>query len=116
MFAQLATHYAHITYQERNGVTEEQVVLLLLIHVTYPKETLLDDQLKSIPEGVPTVVAVLHDADHYAVLEINIRERMVRVYDGLYRDLDRWLDYVFNALKRCMLCDVGAANLCDADA
>jgi hypothetical protein len=50
------------------------------------------------------------------VLEINIHERRVCVYDGLYRDLDRWLDYVFNALKCCMLCDVGAANLCDADA
>jgi hypothetical protein len=48
---------------------------------------------------------VLHEAAHYAVLEIDIHNKKVHVYDGLYRDLDRWLDYVFSAMKHCKMCD-----------
>jgi hypothetical protein len=52
---------------------------------------------------------VLHEADHYAVLEIDILNKKVYVYDGLYRDLDR-LHYVFSAMKRCMICGLEAAQ------
>jgi hypothetical protein len=48
-------------------------------------------------------------------LEIDIHNKKVHVYDGLYRDLDRWLDYVFTPMKRCMMCDLEAAHLCEAD-
>jgi len=46
-----------------------------------------------------------HDRDHYGVLEIDIPSKKVLIYDGLYRELDKWVDYVFSALKRCMLCN-----------
>jgi hypothetical protein len=49
------------------------------------------------------------------VLEIDILNKKVYVYDGLYRDLDRWLDFVFSAMKCCMICDLEAAHLCDPD-
>jgi len=68
-------------------------------------------QYKSLPPGVTRVATVLHDADHYAVLEIDIPNKKVYVYDGLYRDLNKWLDYVFSAMKRCMLCDLRVAPL-----
>jgi hypothetical protein len=79
----------HITYDEHHSTLHQQVNLLLLIHVTYPKETLVKGQYKALPQGITRVVAVLHEADHYAVLEIDILNRKVYVYDGLYRDLDR---------------------------
>jgi hypothetical protein len=58
---------------------------------------------------------VLHEAAHYAVLEIDIHNKKVHVCDGLYRDLDRWLGYVFSAMKHCMMCDLEAAHLCEDD-
>ncbi len=61
------------------------------------------------------VMAVLHDGDHYAVLEIDICNKKVIVYNYLYRDLDRWLDHVFSAMKHCVLCDLEAANQCESD-
>jgi hypothetical protein len=76
---------------------------------------LLEGQYKPLPPGVIRVVAVLHKATHHAVLEIDIHNKKVHVYDGLYRDLDRWLDYVFSAMKHCMMCDLEAAHLCEAD-
>ncbi len=75
----------------------------------------MEGQYKAIPPCVTRVVAVLHEADHYAVLEIDILNKKIYVYDGLYRDLDRWLDYVFSAMKRCMICDLEAAHLCHPD-
>ena len=49
---------------------------------------MVEGQYKALPPGVTRVVAVLHEADHYAVLEIDILNKKVYVYDGLYRDLD----------------------------
>ncbi len=56
---------------------------------THPKETLLKGQYKALSPGLTRVVAVLHEAAHYAVLEIYSHNKKVDVYDGLYRDLDR---------------------------
>ncbi len=115
LFAQLAVHYAHITYDKCHSSLPLPVNLPLLIHIRYPKETLLEGQYKALPPGMTRVVAVLHKAAHHAVLEIDIHNKKVHVYDGLYRDLNKWLDYVFSAMKHCMLCDTEAAHLCEAD-
>ena len=104
-FAQLTAHYVHITYDEHHSTLPQQVNLPILIHVTYLKQTLLKGQYKHLPPGITRVVAVLHEAVHYAVLEIDIHNKKEHVYDGLYRDLNRWLDNVFSAMKRCMMCD-----------
>jgi len=76
---------------------------------------LQEGQYKSVPQGITRVVAALHDSDHYGVLEIDIPNKKVLIYDGLYRDLNRWLDYVFSAMKHCMLCDLRIAHLYVAD-
>jgi hypothetical protein len=72
LFAQLAVHYAHITYDEHHSTLPQRVNLLIFIHVMYPKQTLLKGQYKSLPPGVTRVVAVLNKVAHYAVLEIDI--------------------------------------------
>ena len=113
-FAQLAAHYAHITADERPSLPSG-VQLPLLIHITYPMESLQAGQYKPLRQGITRVVAVLHDKDHYGVLEIDVTQKTVLIYDGLYRDLDRWVDYVFSALKRCMLCDLQTPHLYVAD-
>ncbi len=67
-FAQFSAHYAHIINHERPSTPRPAVNMPVLIQVTFPKETLVEGQYKALPQGVKTVVAVLHDADHYAVL------------------------------------------------
>jgi hypothetical protein len=110
----LAAHYAHITKDQCPSLPSG-VHLPLLIHITYSMEFLQAGQYKPVPQGIKTVVAVLRDKDHYAVLEIDITKKTVLIYDGLYRDLVRWLDYVFSGVKRCMLCDLQIPHLYVAD-
>ena len=88
-FSQLAAHYAHIAKDEHPSLPS-QVNLPVLIHITYPMEFLQKGQYKSVPQSITRVVAVAHDRNHYGVLEIDILNKRVLIYDGLYRDLDRW--------------------------
>jgi hypothetical protein len=113
-FSQLAAHYAHITKDERPSLPL-QVKLPILLHITHPMEFLQEGQYKSVPQGITKVVAVTHNRNHYGVLEIDIPNKRVVIYDGLYRDLDRWMDYVFSAMKRFMLCDLQIEHLYIAD-
>ena len=107
-FAQLAAHYAHSTVAlpERNMTYPD--VLPQLIHVTYAGGQVRLDQCSSLRADTTAVVAVCHERDHYAVLEINLTKKLIRIYDGLNMDLDRWFKHVFYALKRCMLCPLSA--------
>jgi len=101
-FVQLASHYAHTTVNERFSDTEA-ADMPLVIHMTFPRQQLELAQLKKIPNGVTRVVGVMHQANHYAVLEIALRSKRLLVYDGLNRNLLRWMDHVACALKFCML-------------
>jgi len=70
-----------------------------------PMEFLQEGQYKSVPPGITRVVAVLCNKHHYAVLEVDITNKKVLIYDGLYRDLNR------SAMKHCMLCDLRVVHL-----
>jgi len=78
-------------------------------------EFLQEGQYKSVPQGITRVIEVAHDRNHYGVLKIDIPNKRVLIYDGLFTDLDRWLDYVFSAMKRCMLCGLRILHLYIAD-
>ena len=41
----------------------------------------------------------MHDKDHYAVMEIDIPVKKVVIYDGLYRELNKWMDHVISGVK-----------------
>jgi hypothetical protein len=113
-FAQLAAHYAHRTKDMRaNSPTPFK--LPLLMHVTYPKQTLAQDQCKALPPEYTDVVALIHEGDHYAVLEIDTTNKKVLVFDGLYRELTRWLEYVYSSMKRCKLCALDVVPLSHPD-
>jgi hypothetical protein len=108
-FAQLAAHYAHSTVALSELGPTYPDVLPQLIHVTYPRGEVSVDQCCALRTDTTTVVAVLHNKDHYGVLEIDIKKRLIRIYDGLNRNLDRWFVFIFNALKRFMLCPLSAS-------
>ncbi len=71
-FAQLAAHYAHLTVSERSRVLGDSYKQPLLLHVKYPNQILQEGKYKALPDHVTKVVAVMHDRDHYAVMEIDI--------------------------------------------
>jgi hypothetical protein len=85
-FAQMASHYAHRTVHQRRG-SLERPILPQIMHVTYPKEPITKDKLVSFSNEVLQVVSVVHNSQHYAVLEIDILGKRVVIYDGLYRPL-----------------------------
>jgi hypothetical protein len=66
----------------------------LLLHVTYPKQILQEGQDIALPDHVTKVVTVVHDSDHYAVMEIDIPMKKVVIYSVLYRELNKWIDHV----------------------
>jgi hypothetical protein len=75
----------------------------LLLHVTYPNQILQVGEYRVVPDHVTKVVAVMHDRDHYAVMVIDIPGKKIVIFDGLYKDLDKWMDHVISGMKQCML-------------
>jgi len=114
-FVQLASHYAHTTVNERFVGDTEAPDMPMVIHITFPRQQLQVAQCKKIPDGVTRVVGVMHDADHYAVLEIDLTSKQLIVYDGLNRDLIQWMDHIDCALKRCMRIPLDAAYVANGD-
>jgi hypothetical protein len=82
-FAQLATYYRHRT-KDMTANSPTPFKLRLLMHMTYPKQTLAQDQCKVLPPEYTNFVALIHEGDHNAVLEIDTTNKKVLVFDGLY--------------------------------
>jgi hypothetical protein len=102
-FAQLAAHSTHITASERLSILGDSYKQPLLLHVTYPNQILQVGKYKAVPDHVTKVVAVMHDRDHYAVMVIGIPGKKVVIFDGLYKDLNKWMDHVISGMRQCML-------------
>ncbi len=71
--------------------------------MTYPNQILQEGEYKAVPHHVTKVVSVMHHKDHYAVMVIDIPEKKVIIFDGLYKDLHKWMDHVGSGMKQCML-------------
>ena len=65
------------------------------------------------PSSVPRLVSVIHDSQHYAVLEIDIPRKHIVIFDGLYRDMLQWIHHVVSSLKRARL--IGIDETCNAN-
>ncbi len=77
-----------------------------LVHVTHPKQTLTANNVKPIPSLVLRLVSILHNNQHYVVLEVHIAERIILIYDGLSCDLLQWTDHIITVFKKFMLLDL----------
>jgi hypothetical protein len=71
--------------------------------ITYLKEVLFPGQYKELPAGTTRVIAVMHNRDHYAVMEVSTFDKKVVVFDGLRCPLLKWIDHIISILRRCML-------------
>jgi hypothetical protein len=88
---------------ERSTVLGDSYKQPLPLHVTYPNQILQEGECKALPDNVTKVAAVMHDRDHYAVMEIDIPVKKVVIFDGFYKDLEKWMDHVVSGMKQCML-------------
>jgi hypothetical protein len=102
-FARLAAHYAHLTVSEQSSVLGDSYKQPLLLHVTYPNQILQEGKYKALPDHVTKVLAVMHNRDHYAMMEIDIPVKKVVIFNGLYKELNKWMDHVASGMKQCML-------------
>jgi hypothetical protein len=98
----LLYHYLHSS----GMLTATDKILPRLVHVAHPKQTLAAYHVKSIPSHVLRLVGILHNKDHYVVLEVLIAERRILIFDGLSRDLLQWTDHIVTVFKKCMLLDL----------
>ncbi len=48
----------------------------------------------------------MHTKLHYAVMEITIDTKTIKIFDGLHWDLLDWKDHVIRAMRKCMLVDL----------
>ncbi len=55
-----------------------------LTHVTYPKSQMTLNDYKALSSSIKWLKAVLHTNQHYAVMEITIDTKTIKVFDGLY--------------------------------
>jgi hypothetical protein len=58
-----------------------------LTHVPYPKLHVIVNDYKALPNSIKRVVSVMHTNKHYAVMEITIDTKTIKVFDGLYQPL-----------------------------
>ena len=103
-FAALVAHEAHTECHIRPIAETTQ-----LIHCQNPRANPDESECNLLDPTPDRVVSVLHNVDHYSVLEADLKRRNVKIYDGLRRSLDNWKMHVVNIIKRCGQADRMAA-------
>jgi hypothetical protein len=102
-FASLVCHYKHSTAPTvpiNSGKDVPQ-----LTHVTFPNSVMAIKDYKPLPSGIQCIVAVMHTKLHYAVMEITVVTRTIKIFDGLHWDLLKWNDQVIRVMRNCNLVD-----------
>jgi hypothetical protein len=77
-----------------------------LSQATFPNSVMTIKDYKALQSGVKCIVSVMHTRLHYAVMEITIDTKTIKIFDGLHRDLLDWKDHVIRAMRNCMLIDL----------
>jgi hypothetical protein len=80
-FASLVCHNNHSLVKTALMTSGQDVPQLT--HVPYPKMHITVNDYKTLPSSVKWIVAVMHTNQHYAVMEINIDTKTIKVFDGL---------------------------------
>ncbi len=102
-FASLVCHNNHSSVKRLLMKSGEDVPQL--IYVTFPRSQMTVNAYKALPSSIKRVVAVMHTNLHYAVMEITIDTKNIKVFDGLHWPLLDWKDHVISAMRKCMLVD-----------
>ena len=96
-FAALAAHQDHFTVGKTTRVQ--------LMHIPYPNAIVRESEKSDLAPSIEIIASIVHDVDHYAVLEVNLSDKVVTVVDGLGVSTERWLNHVICCFIRCKLLD-----------
>jgi hypothetical protein len=100
----MAAHYAH-TCEGR----DDSIVLPKLVQFITPRNVLDDSACRPINPNVEKIVGIIHNNDHYSVMEIDIANKIAHIYDGLsIAPLLTWSQHIINALQMCQFVCVTA--------
>jgi hypothetical protein len=102
-FASLVCHNNHSSVPTALMKSGQDVPQLT--HVTYPNSHMTINDYKALSSRVKCIVAVMHSKLHYAVMEIPIDTKTIKIFDGLHWPLLDWKDHVIRAMRKCMLVD-----------
>ncbi len=83
-----------------------------LTHFTFPNSVMTIKDCMPLTSGVQCIVAVMHTSLHYAVMEITVVTKTIKIFDGLHWDLLEWKDHVIRAMRNCILVDPFVAPSC----
>jgi hypothetical protein len=72
--ASLIAHHIHISSASLEDIP-------MLLHATYSKQALTMYHCKPLPDNVKRIVSLMHDCNHYAVMEVILSKRMIKVYN-----------------------------------
>jgi hypothetical protein len=103
-FASLVCHNNHSLVP--TALMESGQDVPQLTHVTYPKSHMTINDYKALPSSFKCIVAVMHTKLHYAVMEITIDTKTIKIFDGLHWPLLDWKDHVIRAMRKCILVDL----------
>ena len=70
-------------------------------------------QCKCLKDEVTDLVSVFYGSDHYCIGHVNIKNRLVYVYDGLNYLLKTWRSHCVSLLKCCKLLDLKSTGTFD---
>jgi hypothetical protein len=102
-FASLVCHNSHSLAPTVPIISGKDVPQLS--HVTFPNSVMTIKDYKTLPSNVKCIVAMMHTRLHYAVMEITIDTKTIKIFDGLHWNLLDWKDHVIRAMRNCMLVD-----------
>jgi hypothetical protein len=98
-FTSVAAHFAH-SWEERDTT----IVQPKLVHIITAQNEVHMSACRPIDDSVEKIVGIIHRSSHYAVLEIETKNRIARIYDGLgVAPLLNWSQHFVNALEKCQL-------------
>jgi hypothetical protein len=81
-FASLVCHNNHSLVS--TALMKSRQDVSQLTHVTYPNSYMTIKDYKAFPSSVKCVVAVMHTNQYYAVMEITIDTKTIKIFDELY--------------------------------
>ena len=102
-FCSLVAHDAH-TLPCNYPTTKK----LEMIHIPYPDGIVREHNVKSLNADKTHLICIAHSNDHYAVLEFDLANSCVHVYDGLNYKLNNWQNHVIYAVKEHGLVPIGS--------
>ncbi len=102
-FASLVCHNSHSLVPRALMKSGQDVPQLT--HVTCPNSHIAINDYKALPSSIKHIVAVMHTKQHYAVMEISIDTKIIKIFDGLHWPLLDWKEHVIRAMRKCMLVD-----------